>query len=102
MIQPNNKRIAKIMELLEQTGLFTSDDLTKIEDYLMEEEEREVEQLGLQNLEIQNLTESLKKFRGQFTSYKQGEKQRSRKACKDFVCAWSVNKQRAVSGVSDI
>ncbi len=68
MIQPNNKRIAKIMELLEQTGLFTSDDLTKIEDYLMEEEEREVEQLGLQNLEIQNLTESLKKFRGQFTS----------------------------------
>lgn len=85
MIHPNNQRVMKIMELLEQTNLFSSDDLTKIEDYLTEDgDEREVEQLGLQNLEFQDLSERLDGVKTKFTSlfselaqkgrYKEGEK----------------------------
>lgn len=69
MIQPNNQRIMKIMELLEQTNLFPSDDLTKIEDYLVEDgDEREVEELGLRNLEFQDLSGCLNRFHDRFHS----------------------------------
>ena len=34
MINPQNQRITKIVELFEQTNLFTADEITLIEDYL--------------------------------------------------------------------
>ena len=35
MINPQNQRAAKIVELLEQTNLFTADEIALAEDYLV-------------------------------------------------------------------
>ncbi|MCM1065857.1 MAG: DUF4132 domain-containing protein [Eubacterium sp.] len=51
MIQPEEQRIMKIMEILQQTNLFTGEELTLAEDYMLGREKwQEVEKLAFRDL----------------------------------------------------
>lgn len=51
MIQPEDQRIMKMMEVLEQTDLFTEDELTLAEDYLLGNvEQQELEKLAFRDM----------------------------------------------------
>ena len=52
MINPQNQRVTKMVEVLEQTNLFSADEMTLIEDYLSGNEQEE----ALEKLTFHDLT----------------------------------------------